>query len=535
MLFDSLPTAGLSPATVAVVAIVFLVGIYRLLQVGKRDPRLPPGPPTIPILGNLHQVPITGLHKQFRTWAEEYGPVYSLKFGPSTVIVLCSRESVHQLLDKKGAIYSDRPSLYIGDMLTKGDHMALTPANTVWREKRKIVTHNFSPKMLDEKHFRIQEAEATVLMNDLLAKPDDFIKHVRRYTASVANCIIYGQRAATYESFWGHVSCSSPSSWSEAMEPGANPPVDIFPFIRYIPESMAFWKRRALDAGKTMDDAWREGRERVERRRARGIKRDSIVDACLDEYKEKGMPFSQHAFDNLMGEILEGAADTTASQLCTLIMAFTVYPEVQEKAREEIDRVCGSERAPGWSDFKDLPYINAIVKEGMRWRPTSATALPHYLREDDWYNGMLIPKGSTVFLPVWAVHHSEGIYEDAERFNPDRYAGMTKLANDYAGSPDYEKRDHYGYGAGRRICPGIHLAERNMWRIAAKLLWAFEFHPVIDQATGKPVPIDTEAYTPGIAQFPLPFAVDIKCRSERHRLQITKELDDALALVQQFE
>jgi cytochrome P450 len=85
--------------------------------------------------------------------------VYSLKFGPSTVVVLCDRKAIHSLLDKKGAIYSDRPPLYIGDMLTKGDHMALTTANAVWREKRKIVTHNFSPKMLDEKHFRIQEAE----------------------------------------------------------------------------------------------------------------------------------------------------------------------------------------------------------------------------------------------------------------------------------------------------------------------------------------------------------------------------------------
>jgi len=154
------------------------------------------------------------------------------------------------------------------------------------------------------------------------------------------------------------------------MEPGANPPVDVFPFLRYIPTRLAFWKRRAIDAGDTMDDAWREARERVDRRRAKGIRRDSIIDACMEQYEKEGMPFSQHAFDNLMGEILEGAADTTASQLCTLVMAFALNPGIQKKAQEEIDRVCGSERAPGWGDFQSLPYINAIVKEGMRWRPT---------------------------------------------------------------------------------------------------------------------------------------------------------------------
>jgi hypothetical protein len=46
------------------IASILLYATYRLLQVGKRDPRMPPGPPTIPILGNAHQIPRTGLYKQ---------------------------------------------------------------------------------------------------------------------------------------------------------------------------------------------------------------------------------------------------------------------------------------------------------------------------------------------------------------------------------------------------------------------------------------------------------------------------------------
>lgn len=45
-------------------AVLLVAAVYRLLQVGKRDPRMPPGPPTIPILGNAHQIPKTGLYKQ---------------------------------------------------------------------------------------------------------------------------------------------------------------------------------------------------------------------------------------------------------------------------------------------------------------------------------------------------------------------------------------------------------------------------------------------------------------------------------------
>jgi cytochrome P450 len=96
---------------------------------------------------------------RFREWAKEYGSVYSVKFGPTNIIVLCDRKAIHALLDKKGAIYSDRPQNYVGRLLTQGDHIALEQMDPVWREKRKVISHNFSPKNLDEKHFLVQEAE----------------------------------------------------------------------------------------------------------------------------------------------------------------------------------------------------------------------------------------------------------------------------------------------------------------------------------------------------------------------------------------
>lgn len=119
-----------------------------------------------------------------------------------------------------------------------------------------------------------------------------------------------------------------------------------------------------------MDEMWDKARATVDERRAKGIKRDCFIDAKLDEYEEKGWPMSQHSFNNLFGELLEAGADTTANQILTLILAFAKYPEVQAKARKELDEVCGTERAPLFSDFGNLPYINCIVKEGMRWRST---------------------------------------------------------------------------------------------------------------------------------------------------------------------
>ncbi|KAK5451326.1 hypothetical protein LTS15_008090 [Exophiala xenobiotica] len=515
------------------IGVLLAVGVYRVLQIGKRDPRMPKGPPTIPILGNAHLVPPEGLFKQFRSWAKEYGPVFSLKFGPSNMIVLCDRKAIHQLLDKKSSIYSDRPHTYVGHLLTKGDMIALEQMDDHWRLKRKVVAHNFSPKQLDEKHFKVQEAEATMLMADLLNDPKGFYNHIRRYTASVASVLIFGSRGATFDSFWAHGVYDVMSKWTEAMEPGANPPVDEYPFLQWVPRCLAPWKRRAILAGQTMDKVWGEAVNRVQKRRSRGLRRDCITDTLLDEWKDD-MPLSQHSFNNLVGELVEGAADTTAAQLLTLVMAFAKNPRVQKRAQEEIDKVCGTERFPLWSDFRDMPYINAIVKEGMRWRPVAVTGSPHRVREDDYYEGMLIPKDSTIIVPVWALHHGDE-FDDENDFRPERYLGHSKLANDYAGSPDWANRDHYGYGAGRRICPGMHFAERNMWRVTAKLLWAFEFAEPLDPKTGKVISLDPDAYNRGILQAPLPYDVRVTPRSPRHVQTIEREIAAAKEFLKPWE
>jgi cytochrome P450 len=118
-----------------------------------------------------------------------------------------------------------------------------------------------------------------------------------------------------------------------------------------------------------MDEVWGTARRLVEERRANGDHRPCIIDDLLDQYEKKGFPFTEHGFNILMGEMVEGGADTTSSQLLTLILALAKYPHVQEKARAEIDALCGTERSPAWSDFPNLPYINCVLKETMRWRP----------------------------------------------------------------------------------------------------------------------------------------------------------------------
>lgn len=99
----------------------------------------------------------------------------------------------------------------------------------------------------------------------------------------------------------------------------------------------------------------------------------------------------------------------------------------------------------------------------------------------------------------------------------------------------FELEHHYGYGAGRRICPGIHLAERTQWRAIAKLLWAFEIQLPIDPATGEKIIPNPEAYKEGIAHGPLPYQVVFKPRSQAHIDIIMKDCEESLKMLQHWE
>lgn len=482
-------------------------------------------------------------------WSETYGKIFSLKVGPGTIIVICDRRAVYELIDKKGSIYSDRPPNVVPLFITRGNHMTMECQTPSWREKRTVVTRNLNPKSLDEKHFRVQEAEAVVFMNRLLTDPDRFFQYARLYASSVAAILAWGFRAASLDSFWFKDVGAMIEQWLEAIEPGANPPVDLVPWLWYLPGK---WKQRAHRMRAYMDATWTHARALVDARRDRGDRRACMIDDKVDAYEKDGWPMSQHAFNLLFGELMEAGADTTANQILTLVLALAKNPHVQAKARAELDAVCGTERAPLFSDFAKLPYINAIIKEGLRWRPTSDLGLPHTVTKgtshflpyfifliltdtDDYYNGMFIPKGSTIFVGVWAMHMDEQHYPDRDTFNPDRFLPhSSKLANDFAVGPDYANRDHYGYGAGRRICPGIHLAERSMWRITAKLLWAFEFAEPLDPVTGKVQPLDPDAYTSANLVCPLPFKVRITPRSQAHVDIIKRELAGAEDFLAQY-
>lgn len=173
-------------------------------------------------------------------------------------------------------------------------------------------------------------------------------------------------------------------------------------------------------------------------------------------------------------------------------LAMLAYPEAQARAQAELDAVVGRTRLPSFADYPHLPYIRATVKEALRWRPVDPVGLPHRSIEDDWYEGMFIPKGTVCIANVWHLNRDPEIYgEDAAHFNPARH--LDADGNIIPGPPDTKEESHFTYGFGRRLCVGRHVANNSLFIDIAILLWATKMERKKD-ASGRLLPLDVDGF-----------------------------------------
>ena len=173
-------------------------------------------------------------------------------------------------------------------------------------------------------------------------------------------------------------------------------------------------------------------------------------------------------------------------------LAMIAYPETQSRAHAELDSVVGRERLPSFADYPHLPYVRAMVKEILRWRPAAPLAAPHRLTEDDWYEEVFIPKGTICIPNVWYMNRDPEVYgENAEHFDPARH-----LETDPDISPsslDVREEGHVSYGFGRRLCVGRHMANNSLFIDIAIMLWATNIERKKD-ASGEALPLNVDGF-----------------------------------------
>jgi len=173
-------------------------------------------------------------------------------------------------------------------------------------------------------------------------------------------------------------------------------------------------------------------------------------------------------------------------------LAMLTYPETQARAHAELDAVVGRTRLPTFADYPHLPYIRAMVKELIRWRPVAPLAAPHRTMEDDWYEGMFIPKGTICIPNLWHMNRDPEIFgKNTDDFDPTRY--LDASGGMAPGISELKNAGHFSFGFGSRVCVGRHLAENSLFIDIVILLWAMKMERKKD-ASGRFIPLDVESW-----------------------------------------
>ncbi|KAF5327069.1 hypothetical protein D9619_004660 [Psilocybe cf. subviscida] len=470
---------------------------------------LPPGPRGYPFIGNVLDMPTSQQWRVYADWAKVYGDIFSFKVLGQPIVVLNSLEVAQDLFDKRSANYSDRPRLpMLLELMNFGHIFLLLPYGSWWRRHRRSFNQHFHESIV-RKYHPIQAQETRAFLNRLLHTPERFKSHTRQALAATIMSLGYGIEIQGFDDPYVVNIEESMHGLNVAGLPGSFL-VDQIPALKYVPSWFpgAGFKRKAAHWAEVNRKVAELPFKHVAQQMKDGTASPSLAAtliASLPEGDEALVVEETKLAQNVVAIAYLAGADTTVSAIQTFFLAMALYPDVQKRAQAELDIVVGPHRLPEFSDRASLPYVNALIKETLRWQLVVPIPMAHMATDDDVYKGYFIPKGTIVLGNAWAMLHDERVFEDPEEFRPERYLKDGKL------DLSVRQPEASAFGFGRRICPGRFLSDSSLFSMVSSTLHAFDITPALDK-NGIPIPLSTQM-TSGLVSYPEPFTIDIKPRS----------------------
>ncbi|KLO08857.1 cytochrome P450 [Schizopora paradoxa] len=482
----------------------------------RRTVKLPPGPPRLPIIGNLHQMTASRLWEKATEWRDQYGDIVYVENIGKPLLILNSYEVASELLDNRSAIYSSRPNLIMAMELQGWAWVtSMLPYCEKLRQHRAYLHRFFqTPEALN--YFELQERETCVMLNGLLHSPEKYADHVRRLPGAVILKNVYGYEVQKLND-------PMVQSGEQVLRRGGESLqyilLDFLPWchpanpipVKHVPEWTPFVKfpKVAREGRQTVATFKSMTRELARKQVMEENAGQSMASILLSEnMKDDGSIDDEQNIYDASAMAFLGGTDTSVTAIMTFILAILKNPDKQSRAQVEIDGAIGTDRLPTVSDVDALPYVQAICTEILRWEVILPLGIAHNLTENDEYMGYHIPAGTMVVPNVWSMALDERYYPDPLSFKPERWMpGETK-----EGVPSLMPQD-YVFGLGRRICSGKKWAEHIVFLAVASILATFHIEKG-KTANGETIP-PNDNYLPSILRALGPSQCKITPRSEK--------------------
>ncbi|XP_076893202.1 ent-kaurene oxidase-like [Bidens hawaiensis] len=453
---DSVTDMLTTPATTTLAIGLILVILFWYLQSNRsrRSNHLPSVPevPGVPLLGNLLQLKEKKPYLTFTRWAETYGPIYFIRTGATSMVVVSSNEIAKEAFVTRFQSISTRKLSNALKILTADKTMvAMSDYNDYHKTvKRHILTGVLGPNA-QKKHRihrdimmdNISNRLRTFVKTSTEEQEVDFRKIFQSELFGLAMRQVLGKEVESIYVEDLKLTMSRDEIFQVLVVDPMMGAIDVdwrdfFPYLKWIPNKrfentihQMYIRREAV-----MKALIKEQKERI----ASGEKLNSYIDYLLSEAQtltEKQLLMS------LWEPIIE-SSDTTMVTSEWAMYELAKNPDIQDRLYREIQSVCGPDMITE-ENLTQLPYITAIFHETLR-RHSPVPIIPlRYVHEDTVLGGYHVPAGTELAVNIYGCNMEKNVWENPEKWDPERFMKEN-------GPIDFQKT--MAFGGGKRVCAG---------------------------------------------------------------------------------
>ncbi|XP_020095932.1 isoflavone 2'-hydroxylase-like [Ananas comosus] len=495
VLTPSLSTAGametlpyyLTSITIAILLTLIINLFFSAInnRSNIESKKLPPSPPSLPIVGHLHLLK-RPLHRGLAAITDHHGPVLLLRLGSRPVLVVASRGAAEQCFSAANDVaFANRPRLPSMKYLTH-DYTTLAFANygPLWRNLRRIATAEVlsTHRLTACAAFRTEEVRgiARRIFSDWNANKNDesssFTKVEMKsrlfdLALNVMMRMIAG-RKYTFSQGEGVGGSEAAKRFREMVEEtflladSASNLGDFLPMLRWFDIGGAekrmrkLLKEREELSQKIVDEKRRESEEEIK-------KEQTMIGDLLESQKQDPDFYTDETIKALAFSLLSAGTDTTSNTIEWAMSLLLNNPEVLRKAATEIDVRVGTDRLVEESDIANLPYLRCVFTETLRLYPGGPLLVPHESATELTIANYTVPQGTMLLVNAYAIHRDPAVWREPTKFKPERFEAGRE-----------EKGWMIPFGMGRRRCPGEGLATREASLLLATMIQCFEWKRV---------------------------------------------------------
>ncbi|KAA8520262.1 hypothetical protein F0562_014518 [Nyssa sinensis] len=399
--------------------------------------RLPPSPPSLPVIGHLHHL-TPNLHKSFHNLCTQYGPLLYLRFGASRCLLVSSASIATEIFKTLDLAFASRPQFAFSDKLPYGSSGFVTaPYGDYWRFMKNLcVTELLGTRQLE-----------------------------RSRSSAAKNCIVFCRNCLS-----GQVKrrCSNNDDEAEKCRELVKESLkiatkfffgDVFGPLKWL----GFWVygKQAVEVTRRYDDLL----ERILKEHEEERKSGDLMDILLEVYQDENAE-----------DLFIASTETSAQAMQWTIAELVNHPHVFQKVREEIELVVGKSRLVEESDIPSPPYLQAVVKEALRLYPPGPVTTRE-CRQHRKIQGFDILEKTAVAINLYAIMRDPELWDDPDEFRPERFVVSSKEQEhlDHENEAKGQSFNFVPFGAGRRGCPGTLVAFSLMNSAVAAMVQCFDW------------------------------------------------------------